>query len=103
MRSATPWCPFRPINSCWRISGEDPEFRSSLDLALADGVKRVSRLINQLRFLARDSLATSETFPVAPLIEEAYQEACKYQPANPPSCITTTKISPLSSMAIAPR
>jgi signal transduction histidine kinase/ActR/RegA family two-component response regulator len=61
---------------------KDPEFRSSLDLALADGVKRVSRLINQLRFLARDSLATSETFPVAPLIEEAYQEACKYQPAK---------------------
>lgn len=61
---------------------KDPEFRSSLDLALADGVKRVSRLINQMRFLARDSLATSETFPVAPLIEEAYQEACKYQPAK---------------------
>jgi len=61
---------------------KDPEFRSSLDLALADGVKRVSRLINQLRFLARDSLATSEAFPVAPLIEEAYQEACKYQPAK---------------------
>jgi signal transduction histidine kinase len=61
---------------------KDPEFRGSLDLALADGVKRVSRLINQLRFLARDSLASSETFPVAPLIEEAYQEACKYQPAK---------------------
>ena len=61
---------------------KDPEFRSSLDLALADGVKRVSRLINQMRFLARDSLASPETFPVAPLIEEAYQEACKYQPVK---------------------
>ncbi len=61
---------------------KDPEFRSSLDLALAEGVKRVTRLINQMRFLARDTLASTEAFPVAPLIEEAYQEACKYQPAK---------------------
>ena len=61
---------------------KDPEFRASLDLALAEGVKRVSRLINQMRFLARDNLSAPETFPVAPLIEEAYQEACKYQPAK---------------------
>jgi signal transduction histidine kinase len=61
---------------------KDPEFRASLDLALAEGVKRVTRLISQMRFLARDSLASLEAFPVAPLIEEAYQEACKYQPAK---------------------
>jgi signal transduction histidine kinase len=61
---------------------KDPEFRASLDLALADGVKRVTRLLNQMRFLARDGLASQEAFPVAPLIEEAYQEACKYQPAK---------------------
>ena len=58
----------------------DAEFRASLDHALADGVKRVTRLINQMRFLARDALATHEAFPVAPLIEEAYQEARKHQP-----------------------
>ena len=61
---------------------KDPEFRASLDLALADGVKRVTRLINQMRFLARDSLVSQEAFPLAPLIEEAYQEACKYQPVK---------------------
>jgi signal transduction histidine kinase len=61
---------------------KDPEFRASLDLALAEGVKRVTRLINQMRFLARDSLVSQEAFPVAPLIEEAYQEACKYQPVK---------------------
>jgi hypothetical protein len=33
---------------------KDKEFRESLDHALADGVKRVTRLINQMRFLARD-------------------------------------------------
>jgi signal transduction histidine kinase len=58
---------------------KDPEFRASLDAALADGVRRVSRLANQMRFLARDNLASPESFPIAPLIEEAYQEACKYQ------------------------
>ena len=61
---------------------KDPEFRASLDVALADGVKRVTRLINQMRFLARDALASQEAFPLAPLIEEAYQEACKHQSAK---------------------
>jgi signal transduction histidine kinase len=32
--------------------------------------------------LARDSMASNEAFPLAPLIEEAYQEACRYQPAK---------------------
>jgi signal transduction histidine kinase len=61
---------------------KDAEFRASLDVALADGVKRVTRLINQMRFLARDSVIGQEAFPVAPLIEEAFQEARKYQPVK---------------------
>ena len=61
---------------------KDPEFRASLDVALADGVKRVTRLINQMRFLARDSMAATEPIPMSPLIEEAYQEARKYQPGK---------------------
>jgi signal transduction histidine kinase/ActR/RegA family two-component response regulator len=61
---------------------KDPEFRASLDAALADGVKRVTRLINQMRFLARDNAASQEAFPVNPLIEEAYQEARKHQPVK---------------------
>ena len=52
---------------------KDPEFRASLDVALADGVKRVTRLINQMRFLARDACVSQEAFPLAPLIEEAYR------------------------------
>jgi signal transduction histidine kinase len=35
-----------------------------------------------MRFLARDAVASQEAFPVAPLIEEAYQEARKHQPAK---------------------
>ena len=61
---------------------KDPEFRASLDTALAEGVKRVSRLINQMRFLARESLVTPDAFPLQPLIEEAFQEARKYQPVK---------------------
>src|SRR5262245_58123826 len=49
---------------------------------LAEGVKRVNRLVNQMRFLARDGLLVSDAFPVAPLIEEAFQEARKYQPVK---------------------
>ena len=33
---------------------DDKEFRESLDHALADGVKRVTRLVSQMRFLARE-------------------------------------------------
>ena len=60
----------------------DAEFRESLSHAMADGVKRVTRLINQMRFLARDSTASQEAFPLAPLIQEAYDEARKHQPAK---------------------
>jgi signal transduction histidine kinase len=61
---------------------DDPEFRASLDTALADGVRRVTRLTNQMRFLARDAVAVPESFPLAPLIDEAYQEAQKYLPVK---------------------
>jgi two-component system sensor histidine kinase AtoS len=61
---------------------KDAEFRASLDAALAEGVKRVTRLINQMRFLARDALISTEAFALAPLLEEAYQEARRYQPAK---------------------
>jgi signal transduction histidine kinase/DNA-binding NarL/FixJ family response regulator len=61
--------------------GKDPAFLASLDEAMADGVKRIGRLLDQLRFLAREGLLSDEAFPLAPLVEEAYAEACKHQPA----------------------
>jgi len=60
----------------------DPEFRASLDVALADGVKRISRLTSQMRYLARDTVILKEAFPLAQLIEEAYEEAQKHQPVK---------------------
>jgi len=61
---------------------KDKEFRESLDHAMADGVKRVSRLVNQMRFLAREGQMDREVFTVEKLVEDAYQEARKHQPAE---------------------
>jgi signal transduction histidine kinase/DNA-binding NarL/FixJ family response regulator len=61
---------------------DDKEFRESLDHALADGVKRVTRLVNQMRFLAREGYIEQQTFPVGKLIEDAYKEARKYHPGE---------------------
>jgi signal transduction histidine kinase/CheY-like chemotaxis protein len=61
---------------------KDKEFRESLDHAMADGVKRVTRLINQMRFLAREGRIQPEAFAVEKLIEEAYHEARRHQPAE---------------------
>jgi two-component system sensor kinase FixL len=59
---------------------QDPEFRESLDAALAGGVKRVSRLLNQMRFLAREGQVHTEVFGVEKLIEDAYEDATQQQP-----------------------
>jgi signal transduction histidine kinase len=59
---------------------KDPEFRASLEAALADSVKRIGRLTSQMRYLARDSIISKEALPLAQLVEEAFQEAQKYQP-----------------------
>jgi signal transduction histidine kinase len=57
---------------------KDKEFRESLDHALADGVKRVSRLVSQMRFLAREGRIEHEAFAVGELVGESYQEARKH-------------------------
>ncbi len=61
---------------------EDPEFQQSLDDAMQDSIKRVTRLLNQMRYLARDRVEKSESVPVKKLIEEAFQEARLYHPAD---------------------
>ena len=63
---------------------KDPEFRATLDTALSEGVKRVSRLINQMRFLSRDSAGATESFAMEGLIEDAYAEAQKHQTTKMP-------------------
>src|SRR5471032_265305 len=56
---------------------KDKEFRDSLDHALADGVKRVSRLVSQMRFLAREGHIEQEAVSVGKLCNEFYLEARK--------------------------
>jgi len=59
---------------------KDPDFRAGLETAMADSVKRISRLTSQMRFLARDTLVSREALPLAQLLEDAFHEAQKYQP-----------------------
>lgn len=66
---------------------KDAEFRASLATAMADGVKRVERLVNQMRFLARDTVASEEPLALAPLIEEAYRDALRHQSAKSPKLV----------------
>ncbi len=65
-----------------RERGADPDFQASLATALDEGVKRVSRLVDQMRFLARDRLSHVESVPVKHLIEEAFREARAYHPST---------------------
>jgi signal transduction histidine kinase len=71
-----------PIAVHHQLLGErfkDAEFRAALDKALAEGVKRVDRLVHQMRYLAGNVSAVGDPIPLGSLIEEAYQEARKYQ------------------------
>jgi nitrogen-specific signal transduction histidine kinase/DNA-binding response OmpR family regulator len=61
---------------------DDPEFQQSLADALQEGVKRVSRLVSQMRYLARDRMERVEPVLVKQLIEEAFREARAYHPAS---------------------
>jgi len=59
----------------------DVEFQESLATAMEEGVKRVSRLVEQMRFLARERVGKLESVPVKQLIEEAFREARAYHPS----------------------
>jgi len=54
---------------------KDPEFISSLDDALAEGVRRIARRVEQLRFIANDELSATEQVALPQLIEEAFAQA----------------------------
>lgn len=60
----------------------DQEFLKLMAREWGDGNKRISRLVSQTRSLNVDGLVSPEAFPLVPLLDEAYQEACKYPPAK---------------------
>jgi signal transduction histidine kinase len=74
--------PISTYQQLFREKYRDSEFRASFEVVLAEGVKRVNRLINQMRFLARDAVATNESIPLVTLLEEAYREAQSYLPGK---------------------
>lgn len=59
---------------------KDAEFRASLESALANSVKRIGRLVNQMVFLAQDRPVTVEALPVVTLVEDAFREAQRHLP-----------------------
>lgn len=74
-----------PLSTHQQLLGErgaDPDFQASLSAAMEESVKRVSRLVDQMRFLARDRMGKVESVPVKQLIEEAFREARSYHPST---------------------
>lgn len=60
----------------------DAEFLKMLERDLGESLKRIGRSNTQMRFLARSSLVENKPFLLAPVIEDACQEARKLQPAK---------------------
>ncbi len=61
----------------------DPEFQESLGAAMASGVKRITRLANQMVFLARDWNAEfGSPVMLSDLIVEAFHEAHAFHPGK---------------------
>jgi signal transduction histidine kinase len=70
----------------------EPEFQESLSNALANGVKRISRLANQMVFLARDWKAElGEAVQLSDLIVEAFHEAHTFHPGKKIAQLTFNK------------
>jgi len=83
---------------------KDAEFRQSLDHALADGVKRVTRLINQMRFLAREGQLEAQAFPVEKIDSRGLPGGAQTSGhRNHASYSTKTAANPSSSLATVPR
>lgn len=60
----------------------DPEFQKSLSVTMDDAVKRVTRLVNQMRFLAQDSVVQMQPISVKEMIESAFREARIHYPTQ---------------------
>jgi nitrogen fixation/metabolism regulation signal transduction histidine kinase len=61
-----------------RLGRKGDEFLGSLNSAMADGVKRVQRLINQMRYIYREEGAAPEAVKLGPLLEEAFEDARRH-------------------------
>jgi signal transduction histidine kinase len=76
-----------PLSTHQQLLGtaiDDEEFRASLSDALGSGVKRITRLANQMMFLSRGKTDYGDQIRVSELIEEAYREAYVYHNGKTP-------------------
>jgi signal transduction histidine kinase len=78
-----------PLRTYQELLGEsltkktvDQEFLKLMEREWALANKRVFRLLSQTRHLTADAFNSFETIPVAPLLEEAYREACQFPRAK---------------------
>lgn len=60
----------------------DQEFLKLMEHDWGDDMKRITRFVNQLRYLNVDAVVSAESFPLEPVLEEAFQEARRYQSAK---------------------
>jgi signal transduction histidine kinase len=63
---------------------DDEEFRVSLSQALGAGVKRITRLANQMMFLSRGKTYYGDQIRVSELLDEAFREAYVYHNGKAP-------------------
>jgi signal transduction histidine kinase/DNA-binding response OmpR family regulator len=61
---------------------KDAGFRERMEGDLKKAVTRVNRFVEQMRYLGGKAGDGGQSFPLAPLIEEAWKEAQKYQPVK---------------------
>lgn len=57
---------------------KDEDFIVSLDESLADGVRRIARRVDQMRYLATDELGAREKVVLGQLLEEVFAEAKRH-------------------------
>lgn len=61
---------------------ESTEFRASLNHAMSEGVRRILRLVNQMKLMAKDRADLNDSIPLEPLIEEAFNLAQQHHPVK---------------------
>jgi signal transduction histidine kinase/DNA-binding NarL/FixJ family response regulator len=75
---------------------DDEEFRTSLSQALGAGVKRISRLANQMMFLARGKADYNDQIRVNELLDEAFREAYVYHNGKAPEAGIAANVEKLT-------
>ncbi len=60
----------------------DLESLKSMEKDLGEDFNRIRRFVNLLRYQNADSIVLPDPFPLAPLLEESFQEARKHQPTS---------------------